>query len=489
MKSHFGWYYRPTHEEFKKLWSEGTFIFDTNVLLNLYRYPHQLREVFLSVVEKIGERIWIPYHVGLEFHRNKFTRIKQENAKVKEIIDSIESGGESIVSNVKSLTLNNISAGLDISAVQPHIDQLLLAHKKIIEVVSASRSNLPQCDLDDPIGIRVLDLFAGKVGDPPKSQEELEKMLEDSEVRFENKIPPGFKDKNPKDESVFCDGKILYKNKYGDLIIWKQAIDYARSGHDKIIFITDDSKTDWWDVDGGETRGPLPALLREMHTEGNVDLFWIYKSDQFLRFAEEYLQAHEVTQEAILQAKDISENSLVVQDLENLPHAEFIHLRNPTEFKERRPVEARWSPYSNPSAWRHERFELELAVERWLTHRYGECVRSTTKRFPTYIVEGGVAPIGVVVKYVKNLARIPIFGRIEELMLRVYKSIVEGDMSAFVIILVLDPDDISQLGTRTLERLCSLMESNRVSAIVIGTVDFPEFNEMLTLGDLPRTRR
>ena len=38
MRDLFPSYYRPTDEEFKELWEKCTFIFDANVLLNLYLY-------------------------------------------------------------------------------------------------------------------------------------------------------------------------------------------------------------------------------------------------------------------------------------------------------------------------------------------------------------------------------------------------------------------------------------------------------------------
>jgi hypothetical protein len=38
MKDIFRGYYKLDDDEFKQLWKKAVFIFDTNVLLNLYRY-------------------------------------------------------------------------------------------------------------------------------------------------------------------------------------------------------------------------------------------------------------------------------------------------------------------------------------------------------------------------------------------------------------------------------------------------------------------
>ena len=48
MRKLFSEYFRPTEVETKQLWAEAVFIFDTNVLLNLYRMS---RETSLEIRE------------------------------------------------------------------------------------------------------------------------------------------------------------------------------------------------------------------------------------------------------------------------------------------------------------------------------------------------------------------------------------------------------------------------------------------------------
>ena len=47
MKKMFPGYYLPSEEDFESLWKEGLFIFDTNVLLDMYSYPDAVRDVFV----------------------------------------------------------------------------------------------------------------------------------------------------------------------------------------------------------------------------------------------------------------------------------------------------------------------------------------------------------------------------------------------------------------------------------------------------------
>jgi len=68
MKELFKGFYTPSEKDIKKSWSDEKtlFVFDTNVLLNLYRYTEATRDDFFQIIDSISEKIWLPYHVGLE---------------------------------------------------------------------------------------------------------------------------------------------------------------------------------------------------------------------------------------------------------------------------------------------------------------------------------------------------------------------------------------------------------------------------------------
>jgi hypothetical protein len=63
MKKKFIGFYTPAKKQLDLSWNEGVFIFDTNCLLNLYRYSTSTKDDFLSVLEKIKDRIF--YHIKL----------------------------------------------------------------------------------------------------------------------------------------------------------------------------------------------------------------------------------------------------------------------------------------------------------------------------------------------------------------------------------------------------------------------------------------
>ena len=57
-------YLEYSDEEKKILWENATFVFDTNVLLNLYRYSKETRDILLDSMKQIKDRVWMPYQAA-----------------------------------------------------------------------------------------------------------------------------------------------------------------------------------------------------------------------------------------------------------------------------------------------------------------------------------------------------------------------------------------------------------------------------------------
>src|SRR5579884_891019 len=97
MKKMFAGYYRPTDDEFKKAWETGTFSFDTNVLLNLYRYTQETRSSLLKVLDHVKARSWLPHQVGQEYFNRRadviagqLTIYDQLVAIITKVVEEIE---------------------------------------------------------------------------------------------------------------------------------------------------------------------------------------------------------------------------------------------------------------------------------------------------------------------------------------------------------------------------------------------------------------
>src|SRR5258708_8721166 len=88
MRKMFPGYYRPTKEEFFKMWEEATFAFDTNILLNTYRYTAETQKKIFEILEQLKDRIWLPYQVAFEYHERRLDVIS-EQVKVYEDIETL----------------------------------------------------------------------------------------------------------------------------------------------------------------------------------------------------------------------------------------------------------------------------------------------------------------------------------------------------------------------------------------------------------------
>ena len=55
MRDMFPGYYSPTKDEYEQLWTEGLFVLDTNILLNLYRLPKGAREDLFEILEQLSD--------------------------------------------------------------------------------------------------------------------------------------------------------------------------------------------------------------------------------------------------------------------------------------------------------------------------------------------------------------------------------------------------------------------------------------------------
>lgn len=324
MRTLFPGYFRLTEEEFKDLWKHGIFVFDANVLLRLYSYPEDLRKTFFDVLDKIKNRIWIPYHVALEFNRNRLIVIKQTRSAIEEIIDSLSKTKTSLLERIQKLELDKRSSHT--KNIKRHIDNARKSIDKLADSVKKSSESLPTLCLEDDITKKVCTIFNGKIGSPPQNQEELNAILFDAELRYTSSIPPGFGD-NKKDD-VFYDRSIKYESKYGDLIIWKQIIEHAlQKKIKKIVFITGDKKKDWWWNEEGKTIGPLPALCHEMHATAELDMFWMYNIEQFLTHSKDHLTNTPVTDETLTNIKniEIKISAIDTDKLKNVPPPDIIY--------------------------------------------------------------------------------------------------------------------------------------------------------------------
>ena len=163
---------------------------------------------------------------------------------------------------------------------------------------------------------------------------------------------------------------------YGDLVLWKQILTRSVERKDAAIFVTDDSKEDWWRIEKGQRLGPRPELVDEYHASSGRRIHF-YSPEQFLRHAktrtavpvsEESLgEVKQVSTQAAERIRAVAERRLV--DLQRqYAHLSTVSEREPRQDKSevnlrRRLVEARAGAQNELAGAQAKRDEYRT----WLT--------------------------------------------------------------------------------------------------------------------------
>ena len=297
MKDFFKGFYNPTDELLEEAWgSDGTlFVFDTNVLLNLYGYAEQTRGDFFDLLDSLGDKIWVPFHVGLEYQRRRLEVIRDEKAIFNKINDNLEKIEKVFRGDFEQLALKRRFPKLheNTEKLNKDISKSISSYKKSVTYWDDKQ---PCVRSHDSIREKLNELTDGRVGSPPESQEWLNEVYKEGEERYQNKIPPGYKDfnKSKSDDNTFSYNGLKYDRQYGDLILWKQLIQKAKDEHVKnVIFVTDDSKEDWWYIlesRGKKQIGPHANLQSEIYREAALNIFHMYNTSTFLESGKKILK-------------------------------------------------------------------------------------------------------------------------------------------------------------------------------------------------------
>ena len=284
MKDLFPGYYKPSDAEFEQLWQTCVFSFDANVLLKLFRVSKPTREFMLTVLRRLEDRIWLPYQYALEYHSNRLTVMREQEAALQ----------------LEKLGFNEFKKKVQL---YKGIDHPLHNYEELQKIVDTAESALK--DLIAGAGLEeykadcdclieeLAQLFSGRVG--AKYDDNVFKTkVEDAKIRFEKKLPPGFLDANQKGEP----------ERYGDAIGWFQLLDYAGAEEKNVILVTDEADIDWWWREDGKTIGPPRNMVAEMAAINSK--FYLYSSKQFLVRVEDFLSLKAANIEAMATEMDKS---------------------------------------------------------------------------------------------------------------------------------------------------------------------------------------
>lgn len=273
-----GEYYIMNNEREKALWNDALIIFDTNAICAMYRMTKETQKTMLEILEHIKGQLWIPGHVLYEYKKNRVEVIEEPICKWY--------GNPEFFNNNYIQQVNNFIKRIEEQKYyHPYFeDKELTALKKSVDDISESMEYIKQT-VRDEFGKRKSEILALRSSDDilkefltlPSGKElsydDKIEIMKEGEWRYKQELPPGYMDFSKK-QGI---------QKYGDLIIWKEILNKAKTDRRSVIFITNDVKQDWYEAHDKKQSPICPRheLLLEFMTMTGKDI-WFYTLDQFV---------------------------------------------------------------------------------------------------------------------------------------------------------------------------------------------------------------
>ncbi len=346
MRSMFPGQFRPTEAGYKALWKDCVFAVDANVILNLYRYSPETRKQLEATLSAIKARLFIPHQAAKEFLKNRLSVTAGQADEYTKVINRI----------------NELASTLSDRKKHPYLEETELPRftetvQRLLTQLEDQKSALLGRLTNDEILEFVETVFDQRTGKPFESGE-LSAIATEGEKRYEAGIPPGYKD-GKKDESGDS-----YR-KYGDLILWKQLIGFAKELNKPIIFVTDDKKEDWWLEQSGRTIGPRTELREEFIGEVKHD-FWMYTVDKFIEEAAK-INKTQVSEKVIAEIIEVREEAQTERRAYSARSTRFREITR-EEMLEALDISERWAEEHSEGWLAFHRFVQEILGDEGFDH-------------------------------------------------------------------------------------------------------------------------
>lgn len=290
-------------QDVEKLINKLVIIPDTNILLYLYKCSFSTSKNIVVLLNKVKEKINIPFRVYEEYEDHKF----EEQAKIDSKYDKFTKNMKKQVTDLQKSISNSIAETRkydfpDCDDLQSKLDS---AFHETVDIIDQYNNSLSSEKDNKEMQIEAVERLVqelknkGKVREKPNLLKILD-YIREGEFRYRYKMPPGFMDEEEKDKSVNKDKKndnfVGRTRKFGDLFIWKDILEIGSELSEQeyyLLFLTNDVKEDWWNVKG-EEKNLIPISMRdELHDEylgyvGNDRIEFMRLTEFYCLFSEFY---------------------------------------------------------------------------------------------------------------------------------------------------------------------------------------------------------
>jgi hypothetical protein len=260
-------------------------VIDTNALLVPYLIGKNSLDQIRQTYKKLAEqnRLIIPGQVSREFAKHRAGKIAElfQQLNRKKNTNPLQRG---LYPLLETLPDYQESVRLEIE-----IDQLLQEYRKSLSKVL---DHIQEWLWSDPVSQIYGEAFGEACFLDPVFDRA--SVLTELRMRYQHKIPPGYKDGGKEDEGI------------GDLLIWKTILNIGEVRQLSAILVSGEEKADWRLKSDGQTLYPRYELVNEFRRHSEGQSFHIL---QFSRFLELFGASAEVVQE--VQQSEVSVTTIL----------------------------------------------------------------------------------------------------------------------------------------------------------------------------------
>lgn len=246
-----------TRDEAREGLTRGLVSLDANVLLSFYRFSPGARQALISVLEALGDRVFVTHQAAREFWRNRLAAIDARNTATEQLGSAL-SRAENQVQDAVRVWAKQTAAD---AAVE---QQMLRSVRQAFETCSTTADGVTNESStfaydagQDSVTLALQPLLAARVGNP-LPPEQHEDAVAEAARRTQLGLPPGFRDAK-KEDAGGADGAS------GDYLVWLQSMVEAEARGLPLVLVTGDEKEDWWWKHRGQLLGPRSELAEEFH--------------------------------------------------------------------------------------------------------------------------------------------------------------------------------------------------------------------------------
>lgn len=267
-----------------ELWKNAIFVFDTSSICELYNLTEATKVTMTGIFRSMKERIWLPAQTMYEYKKNRnkviMNPIAEKYLEPKFLKQDIVTRLKDFINLHKSMPYYHpYIDSTELDKLEKQSEELSTILGSIKELITAQYKRR----IEDIVTLKSKDciydtMVTFNIGTPFSYTEQL-KIVQEGELRYRNRVPPGYLDEKDKSGTQI----------YGDLIIWKEILRYAEEKQVSIIFICNDVKEDWYmgHDKKSEPNVPRHELIKEFFDTTGQDM-WFYTLKQFIDCLERY---------------------------------------------------------------------------------------------------------------------------------------------------------------------------------------------------------